>query len=67
MTDTQHNSHACLTCDQTSDEVPLIALEYRARQFWICPQHLPILIHKPHQLAGKLPGAENLQEADHQR
>jgi hypothetical protein len=32
---------------------------------WICPQHLPLLIHNPQQLAGKLAGAENLKPADH--
>ena len=49
----------CLYCQHSSDEVPLLRLEYRGSQTWICPQHLPILIHKPSQLAGKLPGAEN--------
>ena len=50
----------CLQCDCSSDEVPLIQILYRGSQFWICPQHLPILIHKPAQLAGKLPGLELL-------
>ena len=51
---------ACLHCDRSSDEVPLLLMEYRGKNLWICPQHLPVLIHKPAQLAGKLPGAENL-------
>jgi hypothetical protein len=50
----------CIYCGQSSDQVPLIALRYRGAGAWICPQHLPILIHKPAQLAGKLPGIENL-------
>lgn len=54
-------THACFVCKQTSREVPLLAIEYQDRQYWICPQHLPILIHKPHELAQILPGAENLQ------
>lgn len=54
----------CLYCNKTNEEVPLIPLIYQAGQTWICPQHLPILIHKPGQLAGKLPGAENLGEAE---
>ncbi len=50
----------CLYCDRTSNEVPLIPLIYKDAQVWICPQHLPILIHNPAQLASKLPGVENL-------
>ncbi|MBG7609951.1 MAG: hypothetical protein IZT55_03705 [Anaerolineae bacterium] len=50
----------CVHCQRSSDQVPLIALRYQDEDTWICPQHLPILIHKPHQLVGKLPGAENL-------
>ncbi len=55
----------CLVCQQTSDDVPLITLAYQDGTLWICPQHLPVLIHRPGQLAGILPGAENLAEADH--
>jgi hypothetical protein len=51
---------ACLYCERTSDQAPLIALKFRGAEAWICPQHLPILIHKPDQLAGKLPGIETL-------
>lgn len=55
----------CLACDRGPDATPLIVLDYLKSQFWICPQHLPILIHDPAQLIGKLPGAENLSPADH--
>ncbi|HJW89974.1 MAG TPA: hypothetical protein VJ436_04985 [Anaerolineales bacterium] len=54
----------CLYCEQTSDQVPLLPLTYRGKQIWICPQHLPILIHKPAQLSGKLPGAEDFERAE---
>lgn len=56
---------ACLYCSRTSEEVPLLALNYQGRQYWICPTHFPILIHQPHKLAGKLPGAENLDAGEH--
>ncbi|MEE9219594.1 MAG: hypothetical protein V3U98_11070 [Acidobacteriota bacterium] len=56
---------ACLACQRGSDETPLIALQYRQSRLWICPQHLPVLIHDPTQLIGKLPGAEKLRPADH--
>ncbi len=54
----------CLACGRGPEEVPLLALEYRGGSFWICPQHLPVLIHKPSQLAGRLPGAESLGGAE---
>jgi hypothetical protein len=46
------------------DTTPLIALTYRGGSYWICPQHLPILIHDPARLSGRLPGAEDLRPAD---
>ena len=55
----------CLACGQDSNTAPLIRLEYRTREFWICPQHLPVLIHKPMELVGRLPGAETLSPAEH--
>ncbi len=55
----------CLACGRNSDETPLVVLEYRGARLSICPQHLPVLIHDPAQLIGKLPGAENLRPADH--
>jgi hypothetical protein len=50
----------CVACERTSEQVPLLQIIFRDQVAWICPQHLPILIHKPQELAGKLPGAENL-------
>jgi hypothetical protein len=58
----------CIYCERTADEVPLITMRYQADDIWICPQHLPILIHKPSQLSDKLPGAAHLsppEEHDH--
>ncbi|WP_119065179.1 hypothetical protein [Aggregatilinea lenta] len=62
MTDITTTPH-CLVCEQDSQAVPLIELRYQDHVYWICPQHLPILIHKPSQLADKLPGADNLTDA----
>ena len=55
----------CLACGRGSDEAPLLALEFRGATRWICPQHLPMLIHDPAQLADRLPGADRLRPADH--
>lgn len=56
---------ACIACDRRTDEVPLIPLDYRGARLWICPQHLPILIHDPARLTGRLAGAEHMRPADH--
>lgn len=55
----------CLACNRDSHATPLVTLLYRGEPIWICPEHLPILIHDPAQLIGKLSGAENLRPADH--
>jgi hypothetical protein len=55
----------CIACGRGSDDAPLITLEFRGATHWICPQHLPILIHDPARLVGKLPGADQLSPADH--
>ena len=55
---------SCLECQRTDRETPLVTLEYQGERIWICPQHLPLLIHDPGKLVGRLPGAENLKPAD---
>ncbi len=56
----------CLNCGRSSAEIPLLTLEYRGETYHLCPQCLPTMIHQPHKLAGKLPGAENFEAANHQ-
>lgn len=60
----QQTKH-CLVCEQTQEQIPLITLAYHNREYWICPQHLPMLIHQPQMLEGKLPGAAGMKSADH--
>lgn len=55
----------CLVCERSSQEIPLLVLQYQEKKFWICPQHFPILIHHPEELVGKLPGAEHLEARQH--
>lgn len=55
----------CVVCQRGAEEIPLIRVEYRESGFWICPQHMPVLIHDPAKLVGMLPGAEKLRPADH--
>jgi len=55
----------CLACNRSQDDVPLVSLVYQGSSHWICPQHLPLLIHDPARLAGKLDGAESMEPAEH--
>jgi hypothetical protein len=59
------SNQKCLACERSSAVTPLILIDYRGSRLWICPQHLPLLIHDPAQLIGKLEGAEDLKPADH--
>lgn len=51
----------CLVCKRSDLETPLLSLDYQGKQSYICPQHLPILIHDPTKLTGTLPGAEDME------
>ena len=55
----------CVACERTQEQVPLLTITYQNNTFYICPQHLPVLIHNPQMLAGKLPGAEGMSPAEH--
>lgn len=61
----QDEAQRCLACERGSDVTPLIRLEYRGEPHWICPEHLPVLIHDPGRLVGRLAGAEHLRPAEH--
>ena len=43
-----------LNCERSEDEIPLVALHYAGQPAWICIGCLPILIHHPQRVAGKL-------------
>jgi hypothetical protein len=58
-------SKTCLFCGIDSQNAPLVTLQYQGKQIYICTAHLPILIHEPGSLAGKLPGAEKLEGHSH--
>ncbi len=56
-----HNEKECVFCKRDDTQVPLVQLSFQEKSYWICPQHIPILIHEPSKLAGMLPGAEDMQ------
>jgi hypothetical protein len=45
---------ACLVCEITDQQAPLVRLVYRGERVWICAQHMPVLIHNTEELAEKL-------------
>lgn len=51
----------CLYCNKNEEQVPLVQLSFKGASYYICPQHIPVLIHNPDQLQGMLPDAENMQ------
>ena len=53
-----HTLPVCIACGADSDHAPLLPFLYKGKEYHICPQHLPILIHKPANLADRLPGLE---------
>lgn len=59
------NHHVCVACERTQEQIPLITLQFQNNIYYICPQHLPVLIHNPQMLTGKLPGAEGMSPAEH--
>lgn len=46
----------CLNCGTSEQERPLLTIRFQDSEYHICPQCLPILIHKPYELTEKLPG-----------
>ncbi len=57
----ENKNKVCVFCNRSENEVPLVALDFKGYNYWICPQHIPVLIHNPSQLEGMLPGAETLE------
>lgn len=56
-----HNEKVCLVCKQDENSVPLVQLDFKGNNYFICPQHIPVLIHNPDQLKGMFPGADELK------
>ena len=54
----------CLACGRDSREIPIVHVQYLGATIGICPRHLPVLIHDPTQLAGRLAGAESMEPAE---
>ena len=49
---------ACLVCKKTAAEIPVTKFYYQESEFYICPQHMPTIIHNPQELIGLIDGAD---------
>jgi len=59
------NTKTCINCERTDEKIPLITITFNGEEKYICPQCLPVLIHKTHLLAEKLPGIEIAPPPEH--
>jgi hypothetical protein len=50
---TDRSVNRCLNCGSAEADAPLVRWRYREREFWICADCLPIMIHKRHLLMEK--------------
>lgn len=48
----------CLVCKKSTSEIPVTKFYYQESEFYICPQHMPTIIHNPQELIGLLDGAD---------
>jgi len=56
----------CLNCEKSEEQVPLLKMQFQGKEEYICPQCLPVLIHKAEQLTDKLPGMHAGKPAEHE-
>ncbi|NLP58501.1 hypothetical protein [Lutibacter sp. B1] len=51
----------CLVCKKTLEEIPVTKFYYQDSYFYLCPQHIPVLIHSPQELVGLLPDVDKIR------
>jgi len=54
----------CIVCNQTENEVPILAFKFKGIEYHICSQHIPVLIHKAQALETIIPGIKPSEEAN---
>jgi hypothetical protein len=53
----------CIVCKQSSMEMPVTKFYHKNTAFYICSQHIPVLIHNPQELVGLIDDADTIQGA----
>jgi hypothetical protein len=56
---------SCIHCEKSEEEAPILRLRFAGEDSAICSSCLPILIHKPDRLIGRLKGAERISPSSH--
>ena len=62
---TEDKTISCIHCGQDDSQVPLVVFYYQDKEHYICTEHLPVLIHTPAKLTGKLPDMDKINPVDH--
>jgi hypothetical protein len=63
--DRSNESGVCVNCERDEAEIPLLQFQFRGDEYRICTNCLPVLLHRPDNLIGRLPGAEDIKPAKH--
>lgn len=64
MSETNVNE-VCVHCDRSEEEIPILRFRFMGEERSICSSCLPILLHRPGRLVGRLEGAEKILPAAH--
>jgi hypothetical protein len=62
---TSNPSVICVNCGRSEAEIPVLQFHFKGQARGICSNCLPVLLHKPERLVGRLPGMENIAPAPH--
>jgi hypothetical protein len=55
----------CINCAKSEAVVPILTLRFQGEGVNLCSSCLPILLHRPEKLAGRLKGVEVSQPVSH--
>jgi hypothetical protein len=58
-------SYVCVNCGKSEAQVPVLQWRFQGEAFTLCSSCLPILLHRPDTLVGRLKGAETIEPVQH--
>ena len=53
--------HQCVNCDRSEEEMPLINIQYKGEKIFVCSGCMPVLLHSPAKMVGKIQDADKIQ------
>ena len=63
--DSTDRKNICISCEKNEAEAPIFRMRFKGEEAAICSSCLPVLIHRPESLAGRLSGAEKIEPSSH--